>query len=266
MSVRLPCRWQDLTSHEIAGLPGDTVAVLVLGAVEQHGGHLPLSTDLDIGVGLLDAARAALPDGFPAVTLPPLAIGASEEHCSFPGTVSLAPETVIAILKAHGAALARAGIGRLLLLNAHGGNNAAMDIAALRLRRRHGMVVVKYHYLQSPPPELSSDVLPSGEARHGFHGGAVETAIMRHLHPERVRTDRLGGHPSSGERADAAGELSGPEGEGNVAWLAEDLHPDGVAGDARLGTAELGDRLVRHYADRLTRLLHEVRARPLPQS
>jgi creatinine amidohydrolase len=92
----------------------------------------------------------------------------------------------------------------------------------------------------------------------------VETAIMRHLYPDRVRTDQLDRYPSSGERAAAAGALIGPEGEGDIAWLAEDLHPNGLAGDARLGTAELGDRLVRHYAGRLSRLLHEVRAQPLP--
>lgn len=266
MSVCLPCHWQDLTSQEVAHLPDDTVAMIVLGAIEQHGAHLPLSTDLDIGVGLLDVACRTLADGFPLVTLPPLAVGASEEHCSFAGTVSLPSETVISILECHGAALARAGVERLVMSNAHGGNDAAMDIAALRLRQRHGMLVVKYHYLRSPLPELPVASLPAGELRHGIHGGAVETAIMRHLYPQRVRTDQLDRHASSGERAEAAGELLGPEGEGSIAWLAEDLHPDGVVGDARLGTSELGERLVRHYADRLVRMLHETRARSLPNS
>lgn len=264
MSVCLPCHWQDLTRREVAGLPGDTVAAIALGAIEQHGGHLPLSTDLDIGVGLLDAACDMLPEGFPLVSLPALAVGASAEHQSFAGTMSLPSETVVSILECHGAALARAGVRRLVMINAHGGNGAAMDIAALRLRQRHGMLVVKYHYLRSPLPELPAESLPAGELRHGIHGGAIETAIMTHLHPQRVRSDQFERHSSSGERAEEAGELVGPEGEGNLAWLAEDLHPDGVAGDARLGTSELGERLVRHYAERLARMLHETRDRPLP--
>lgn len=264
MSVCLPYRWQDLTSREIARLPGDTVAVMVLGAIEQHGPHLPLSTDLDIGVGLLDAACRMLPDGFPLVTVPALEVGASEEHQSFAGTMSLPSETVVSILECHGAALARAGVRRLVMINAHGGNGAAMDIAALRLRQHHGMLVVKYHYLRSPLPELPAESLPASELRHGIHGGAVETAIMTHLYPQRVRSDQLEHHASSGERAAAAGDLVAPEGEGNLAWLAQDLHPDGVVGDARLGTSELGERLVRHYAERVVRMLHETRARSLP--
>ena len=84
-------RWQDLTPPELAELPEASVAVMVLGAIEQHGAHLPLSTDLDIGEGLLAAALARLQAGFPLVQLPTLAVGASDEHLSFPGTLSLSP-------------------------------------------------------------------------------------------------------------------------------------------------------------------------------
>ncbi|MBA1149147.1 creatininase family protein, partial [Ectothiorhodospiraceae bacterium WFHF3C12] len=204
-----------------------------------------------------------LPDGFPLVTLPPLAVGASQEHANFCGTLTLPHETVITLLEAYGAALARAGVLRLVLVNAHGGNSAVMDIAALRLRHRHGMIVVKYHYQRSPLPEAAT-VLPETELRHGYHGGALETAMMRHLYPDRIRADRLDHHPSSGADRAAAGNRVGPEAEGNLAWLAEDLNPAGVVGDARRGTAELGERLVHHYAGRLSRLLQETRTMPLP--
>lgn len=81
--------WQDLTGRELSALPSESVAVMVVGAIEQHGAHLPLSTDLDIGEGLLTEALEHLPAGFPLVVLPPMAIGASDEHLSFPGTLSL---------------------------------------------------------------------------------------------------------------------------------------------------------------------------------
>ncbi|MCG5496137.1 creatininase family protein [Ectothiorhodospira variabilis] len=81
-------RWQDLTAPELASRMGpETVAVMVLGAVEQHGPHLPLSTDLDIGLGLLTEARRHLPADFPLLVMPPLALGSSEEHGGFPGTL-----------------------------------------------------------------------------------------------------------------------------------------------------------------------------------
>ncbi|MCG6657526.1 creatininase family protein [Halomonas campisalis] len=253
--------WQDLTSREIAGLDGDSVAVMVLGAIEQHGPHLPLSTDLDIGEGLLAAALAHLPDGFPLVQLPPLAVGASEEHLSFPGTLSLSPALATALLEAHGDAVARAGLSRLVLLNSHGGNKAVMDSTALALRRRHGMLVVKLHYMRMAPPEtLPGDGLPAEELRHGLHGGAVETALMRHLAPDKVRLEHLEARRSRGQAMAEEGQLLGPEGEAAFAWLAEDLHPEGVVGNAHLGTAALGERLVAHYAQRIARILHETRA------
>ncbi|WP_136064358.1 creatininase family protein [Modicisalibacter radicis] len=249
--------WQELTSRELAAqVTAESVAVLPLAAIEQHGGHLPLSTDLTIGQGLLDAARERLPAGFPLLVLPSVAVGASDEHTAFPGTLSLPPETAMAVIEAHGDALARAGVRRLVLFNSHGGNNAVMDLAALKLRRRWGMLVVKAHYMRFAPPAAG---LPAEELRHGLHGGALETAIMLYLAPHKVRGDALAHPPSRGEALAARGGLLGPEGEAAFAWMAEDLHPGGVVGNARLADAALGERLVSHYAGRLVRLLDETR-------
>ncbi|WP_163575047.1 creatininase family protein [Halomonas faecis] len=261
--TRFP-RWQDLTSRELACLDPDSVAVAVVGAIEQHGAHLPLATDLDIGEGLLDAALERLPDDLPLVMLPSLAVGTSDEHLSFSGTLSLPPQVAIATLEALGDGVARAGLSRLVLLNGHGGNNAVIDIAALALRRRHALRVVKVHYPRlSPPPELRA-ALPDAEWRHGLHGGALETALMHHLAPHKVRLDALDRPPSSGEAMADAGWLLAPEGAAPFAWLAEDLHPGGVVGDATLGTAALGARLAAHYGEALARVIREThRAPPL---
>jgi creatinine amidohydrolase len=237
---------------------------MVLGAIEQHGDHLPLSTDLDIGEGLLTAATGYLPAGFPLVVLPPMAIGASDEHLGFPGTLSLSPELAIATLEAYGHAVARAGLQRLVLVNSHGGNKAVMDLAALRLRRRQGLLVVKLHYTRMPLPDtLASDALPAEalpveELLHGLHGGAVETAMMRYLAPSKVRLDHLADLPSRGQTMAAQGRRLGPEGEASFAWLAEDLHPLGVVGNAHLGTRELGEQLIAHYGERIAHILVEA--------
>lgn len=249
--------WQALTCVELeAWADGDGVAVLPLAAIEQHGGHLPLDTDRTIGEGLLEAARHRLPDGFPLLVLPTLAVGASDEHTAFPGTLSLPPEVAIAVIEAHGEAVARAGLRRLVLFNSHGGNTAVADIAALKLRRRLGLLVVKAHYMRFAPPE---DALPAAEWRHGLHGGAAETAMMLHLAPQTVRRAWLDHPPSRGEAMAAQGDRLGPEGEAAFAWMAEDLHPGGVVGDARLASAALGERLVEHYAQRLAEVLVETR-------
>ncbi|WP_048307192.1 creatininase family protein [Halomonas sp. PR-M31] len=250
--------WQELSSPELErALQQDSVAVLPLAAIEQHGAHLPLSTDLDIGLGLLQAAMNKLPDAFPLLALPALAVGASQEHSSYAGTLSLPPETAIAVIEAYGDSIARAGVRRLVLLNSHGGNKAVADIAALKLRKRWGMLVVKAHYMRFPIP---AEALPLEELRHGLHGGALETAMMLYLAPHKVRHTQID-HPSSrGETMAAQGQWLGPEGEAAFAWLAEDLHSGGVVGNARLADAKLGARLVEHYAALLAALFEETRA------
>ncbi|WP_163560381.1 creatininase family protein [Halomonas sp. NO4] len=258
---RFPC-WGDLTSRELARLDPASVAVAVVGAIEQHGAHLPLATDLDIGEGLLAAALARLPDDLPLVVLPALAVGVSDEHLSFPGTLSLPPATAIATLEALGDGVARAGLSRLVLLNGHGGNNAVIDLAALALRRRHALRVVKVHYPRLAPPPALRNALPEAEWRHGLHGGALETALMRHFAPHKVRLDALDHPPSRGEAMAEEGSLLGPEGAAPFAWLAEDLHPGGVVGNAALGTAELGARLAGHYGEALARVIEETYRAP----
>ncbi|MGC3875243.1 creatininase family protein [Halomonas sp. GXIMD04776] len=250
--------WQELSSPELEQAIGqDSVAVLPLAAIEQHGAHLPLSTDLDIGLGLLQATMERLPASFPLLALPALAVGASQEHTSYVGTLSLPAETAIAVIEAYGDSIARAGVRRLVLLNSHGGNKAVADIAALKLRKRWGMLVVKAHYMRFSSPTAA---LPQQELRHGLHGGALETAMMLHLAPQKVRQVHIGHPPSRGEAMAARGEWLGPEGEAAFAWLAEDLHPDGVVGNARLADANLGAQLVEHYAALLAALIEETRS------
>lgn len=255
-------RWQDMTTPEIRALAArDPVVILPLAAIEQHGPHLPLSTDLDIGLGLLDAAASRLGDAHAVVVLPPIAVAASMEHESFPGTLSLDPETAQAVIRHHGAAVVRAGFRRLLLCNSHGGNTQVMDLAGLCLRRDHGLLVVKCSYFRLPPP---ADLdLPTGELRHGLHGGAIETSMMLHLQRDSVRTALCGDRVSVGFRLERELARLGPEGEASFSWMTEDLHPDGAVGNALLADADLGARLVAHYGAAIAQVIRDTAAFPL---
>ena len=256
--------WARVTTTELAAMdPGDAVAVLPLGATEQHGPHLPLSTDTDIAEGLLAAAAGELRGGASVLRLPTLAVGASTEHGGFPGTLSVPAETLAATLRGIGAGIAAAGVRRLVLLSAHGGNRAAMDIAALDLRRDHGLLVVRLHY-----PALAVDLpgLTDTERRYGIHGGALETALMLHLHPDRVRLDALPAPDATAPGMDAAttgGHLA-PAGDAPAAWLAGDLDASGVAGDPRLADADLGARATAAYAAAIAEVIDETARRPAP--
>lgn len=254
--------WQALGTEGVADLAWqDPVAILPLAATEQHGPHLPLSTDLDIGLGILAAAFRVLPHDFPAWVLPPQAFGASREHARFAGTISLEPELVIAAIEAVGEALARDGIKRLVLSNSHGGNKGVMDEAALRLREAHDMLVVKASWFRFTPPEGID--LPHSEWMHGFHAGAVETAMMLHLKPDSVKLDKATRGRSLGEELEKTMLRLGPEGVASFAWLAGDLNPAGQIGDARYADHAMGAKLVEHYGSVLAEVILDARAFPL---
>lgn len=252
-------RWQDLTAGDVPDrVARDPVVILPLAAVEQHGPHLPLSTDLVIAEGILRAAFRALSDDIPALALPVQPVGTSAEHEGFAGTLSLDSRTLEGIVGDLGASLARAGVRRLVVSNSHGGNRAAVDTAGLSLRRAHGMLVVKAHYFRFERP--AGVELPEREWRHGLHGGAIETAMMLHLRPELVREGEIRRFPSLGEELEGR---VGPEGEAAFSWSADDLSPEGVAGDATLADAQMGARLVDHYGSCLADVVRGAHRFPL---
>jgi creatinine amidohydrolase len=246
--------WHELTSPELVErVTEETVAVMALGAIEQHGPHLPLDTDTVIAEGLLAAALARLDPAVDVLALPTQAVGASDEHASFAGTLSLGAKPFAGLLEALGAAAARAGVRRVVWVNGHGGNRAAMDIAALSLRRRFGQLVVKCTYPRLGLPEGAS----TPDAARGFHGGWLETALMHHLAPDRVRRAVLADFAARhiDDKRDAP---VSPEGPAPFAWLAEDLNPAGVIGDASAATANDGARLAEFFAGRIAEVIAEA--------
>jgi len=254
--------WQSLTTRQAGALAGlDPVAVLPLAAIEQHGRHLPLSTDENIGLGLLEAAFRLLPADFPAWALPPQSVGCSREHARFPGTLSIEPELLVGVIVATGRALAAAGVRRLVLSNSHGGNRHALEAAGLRLRDEHGMLVVQASWFRFP--RLEGVDLDAAEWQHGIHGGAVETAMMMHLRPELVREAELRHSPSLGEELQGVLRRLGPEGAASFSWLAGDLNPSGAVGDATRANARLGASLVSHYGRILAEVIQDARAFPI---
>jgi len=254
--------WHTLTTASLAEeVRRDPVVLLLLAAVEQHGPHLPLSTDLEIGMGIVAEAFRRLPHDLPAWVLPPLALGASLEHARFPGTLSLDASLLADVVHRVGRSVAAAGARRLLLFSSHGGNRHVMEEAGLRLRDELDLLVVKTHYLRFPRPDWVG--IPEVEWEHGLHGGAVETAMMLHLRPELVREAEIREAPSLGLELKESLRRVGPQGEASFSWLAGDLHPSGVAGDPRLADAGTGARLVAHYGEALAEVILETRAFPL---
>lgn len=255
--------WSDLCTADFAALdPQTTVAVLPVSATEQHGPHLPLSTDAVINDGVLRAAMARLCDATAAsvLLLPPLAVGDSLEHSAFAGTLSIDSEALMGLWLSVGRSVARAGVRKLVIFNSHGGQKAHVDLVALRLRVECRMLVVRAHSFALGKP---ADLFDVDELAHGIHGGAVETSLMLHLRPDLVRLSALQAFPSLGQRLAASGGLLGVEKPVGFGWMAQDLNPDGACGDTTQASAEKGARLLDHQATQLASLLQQVVELPL---
>ncbi|MFZ5556000.1 MAG: creatininase family protein [Pseudomonadota bacterium] len=253
--------WQDLSTRDFVGIDVEaTVALLPLAAVEAHGAHLPLGTDAVINHGVVEAALARPLGEARVLRLPPLDVGDSLEHTAFAGTLSAGAETLLALWLDVAAGVARAGVRKLVLFNSHGGQTALAKLAALRMRDRHGLLVARADYFAfGVPPGL----FEADELAHGIHGGEVETSLMLHLRPDLVRREHLADFEGLPRRMARRGALLGPERPVGFGWMSQDLHPDGVSGNAARADAQRGAALLDHLADRLAQLLAEMAAIPL---
>lgn len=253
--------WADHSAATIAAMDRSAlVAVLPVAAVEQHGPHLPLSVDRDILDGIIAAALPHLPADLPALFLPTCAVGKSDEHARYPGTLTLSATTLMAMWSDIGASVAAAGVRRLVLLNSHGGQMAPLDIVARDLRIRHGMIAVAANWFAWGTP---AGLLTEDEARHGIHAGDMETSMMLALRPETVAMDRAQDFRPLNARLAAENRHLGLGPGGKLGWQAQDLHPAGAMGNAAAATPEKGRALVDHAARALAALLAEVAALPL---
>jgi creatinine amidohydrolase len=253
--------WRDLSSSAFAALdPARAIALMPLAATEQHGPHLPTGTDAFIAEGILAEAGRRAPSQLEVILLPLQAIGASLEHGRFPGTLSLPAGLLTQAIAAAAEGVAAAGLSKLVLVSAHGGNVAAMTSAALECRSRFGLLAVTLTFARlGIPAGLVSD----DEVAIGVHGGLVETALMLHFRPDLVTLHVAADFPSLQSRL--AGEYKrlrayGPVGFG---WLAGDLNPQGVTGNAAGATVEIGALIAAHQAAALVELLSEIAAADL---
>jgi creatinine amidohydrolase len=253
--------WRDLTTEDFAYIDSErTVALLPVAAIEQHGPHLPLYTDTCIAEGIVARTLELVPENLSLLVMPAMPLGCSVEHQAFPGTLSTTPETLIRLWTEIGESVADAGVFKLVLFNTHGGQTHIADAVALELRRRRGMLAVKANYFGfGVPAELFDDE----EVDHGIHGGAVETSIMLHLRPDLVRMEAAENfEPLSLTMASEYRRLR-PEGPVGFGWMAQDLHPAGVAGDATKADAAKGRGVVEHAARCLAELVEETAVFPL---
>ncbi|WP_407178638.1 creatininase family protein [Bradyrhizobium sp. STM 3562] len=254
-------RWRwDLTTRDFAELDSERmVAILPVGAIEQHGPHLPVRVDAAINAGIVARAVELMPQDCPALVLPMLPVGKSDEHLAFPGTLTLSHETLARMWYELGECVHRAGLRKILFLNSHGGQPQLLEIVCRDLRVKLGMFALTTMWSRLID---MSDLFDAAEIRHGIHGGQIETSVMLHLHPELVDMTRAENFMPVSLQIERESAMLGQD-AAYFGWQAQDLHPKGACGDASKARAELGRELVERSARRLVALVEEIGRYPM---
>lgn len=242
-------RWPEIQRR----LNDRSIIIQPMGAIEQHGPHLPVNTDQVVADEVGRAVVERFGDDLDLWLLPTMAYTKSNEHALFPGTVWMSQHTMSSMLDDLGRCIAMLPTKRLLFLNAHGGNSALLQTANRELRLAHGLMTFTAH------PGMPADQggsSPADELGMGIHGGTEETSIMLHLRPElvdmSVATRNVPEKLAANKHVKFGGRVS-------FGWLASDFGPDGHIGDPIPATAERGKELFDGSVQALAESLAEVR-------
>ncbi len=243
----------DLRAPEISSaLTSESIIVLPLGAIEQHGPHLPMSTDFVVAEAASKAAVDTVGEEVNAWLLPALPYTKSNEHAWSAGTMWLSATTLMSVLDDIGRSIASTQAKRVLFINGHGGNSALVQVMNRELRLKYGLQTFLAH------PHMPADQGGSSAASElgmGIHGGMDETSVMLHLCPELVDMSlavrRVPEKLADNDHVRFGGKVA-------FGWLSNDFFPDGHIGDPTGATAEIGKKMFDSAVAGLCEAMREI--------
>ena len=254
--------WYEIPTTLFAGDTSDWIAVLPIAAIEQHGPHLPVGVDAIISEEMVSRCATKMPESSQAVFLPVQAIGKSNEHVNYPGTLTIGWRSAIESWVEIGQSVCKAGVRKLVIITSHGGNNPIMAIVARELREKFNMLVVTTSWSSLGDWE---DIYDFETPVTDIHGGLNETSVMLALRPELVDLSKAENFLSRQSELKAVNHHLGlHSSNANIAWLAEDLNTEGVVGNASAATAELGTRDVDSMTQGFCELIKEIQGTNQP--
>src|SRR6201996_7464795 len=215
----------------------DAIVILPVASLEQHGPHLPVEVDSMLGETV--AARTAvkvMAKGQPALVLPVIWTGLSEHHMSFGGTVTLDNATFAMLIEGVVRSVLRHGFRRIVLLNAHGGNENALRSIADDLTPKYGVPIVQFTYWYAAAVAIARILETQGGLQHACE---AETAMMMAVRPDLVAEDRI---PLA--KSNTTPDLSDLVGAGVYMWRSIGSRSgSGVIGNPEAATADKGEGL-----------------------
>ena len=257
-------KYSELTRLEMEQInKEETIVLIPLGALEQHGNQAPLGTDDIIAQAMTEYLTRALeaedPD-FPMLIFPVIPVGLSTEHKNFCGSITLKPDTYYHLLYDICASLAHHGFKKLALLICHGGNAPIAQVLSRELRSELGISPFLLTSGAFGHPDVKATV--SEGNIWDFHGGEMETSMVMAVDPSLVKSETSeAGIPTAFKDNQALR----PYGNVSIGWVSEDWKtadgkPIGIGGDPSGATAEKGRIILETSAKVLVPGLKEIRA------
>jgi len=243
--------WSELRWPELKELATpETIVIIPVASIEQHGPHLPVVTDTTLAREVAARSAAIVADTSPCLVTECIWTGLSEHHMAFGGTVTLDFSSFLAIIGGVVRSLHRHGFDKVFLMNAHGGNIAALQTVVEELTRELGMKLVTATYWTLGAKELGAHLERQKGIRHACE---AETSMMMAIAPDLVDPSCFD-EAACPDKRDEVGAVD----DGSYRWRSfADRTPSGALGDPRVASAEKGEKLLETAARRVATKLVE---------
>ncbi|HUQ93457.1 MAG TPA: creatininase family protein [Bryobacteraceae bacterium] len=254
-------RYEEFTWPEIrTAVAEQRVAVLPVGTIEQHGPHLPLSTDVLTSTEMSRRAVERIPQE--AILLPSVFYAFNEHHLDFPGTIAIAGETFINYVTDIGRSLAHHGFRKILLVNGHGSNVPFLDIVARNISNQTASICAMVPWWNLVPRDVLAEIRESEFPGGMAHGCELETSIILYVRGDLVQMDKAAKDINFQKSDFIFWDLQGGSPVFFQEWFSR-YSKTGTVGDPTKASLDKGRRVTEAVIDQMIALIRDFRKREI---